>query len=115
MAAYPAFFALYPNAERTRGVRALQYSNGVRSHPLWMAYLAFDGLVVLLISVLITIILAAASPHAWFSLGCVFLCLFLYGIASTLLSYALSLVAKSQLSAFAFSAGGQAYVAPFCE
>lgn len=110
MAAYPAFFALYPTAERIRGVRSLQYSNGVRSHPLWMAYLAFDGLVVLLISVLITIILAAASPNAWFSLGCVFLCLLLYGVASTLLSYVLSLVAKSQLSAFAFSAGGQAFM-----
>jgi hypothetical protein len=35
MAAYPAFFALYPTAERIRGVRALQYSNGVRSLPLW--------------------------------------------------------------------------------
>jgi hypothetical protein len=35
MSAYPAFFALYPTIERLRGVRALQYSNGVRSLPLW--------------------------------------------------------------------------------
>lgn len=35
MAAYPAFFALYPTLERLRGVRALQYSNGVRALPLW--------------------------------------------------------------------------------
>ena len=35
MACYPAFFALYPTIERLRGVRALQYSNGVRSLPLW--------------------------------------------------------------------------------
>jgi len=36
MACYPAFFALYPTIERLRGVRALQYSNGVRSLPLWL-------------------------------------------------------------------------------
>jgi len=35
MACYPAFFALYPTIERLRGIRALQYSNGVRSLPLW--------------------------------------------------------------------------------
>ncbi|CZR50388.1 related to ABC transporter [Phialocephala subalpina] len=87
MAAYPAFFALYPTAERVRGVRALQYSNGVRSFPLWLAYLAFDGVIVLFVSVLVTIIFATAAPHAWFSLG-----------------------TRSQLSAFAFSAGGQAFM-----
>ena len=30
MAAAPAFFSLYPTAERLRNVRALHYSNGVR-------------------------------------------------------------------------------------
>ena len=34
MSAYPAFFTLYPTIERLRGVRALQYSNCVRSLPL---------------------------------------------------------------------------------
>ena len=34
--------------------------------------------------------------------------LFCYGIASTLLSYVISLAARSQLAAFAFAAGGQA-------
>ncbi|KUJ18709.1 P-loop containing nucleoside triphosphate hydrolase protein [Mollisia scopiformis] len=108
LAAYPAFFTLYPTAESLRGVRALQYSNGVRSLPLWSAYLTFDGVIVLFISVIVTLIFATAAPHAWFSLGTIFLCLFLYGITSILLSYVISLVARSQLSAFAFSAGGQA-------
>ena len=39
MAAYPAFFALYPTLERLRNVRQLHYSNGVRSVCLWSAYL----------------------------------------------------------------------------
>jgi len=38
MAAYPAFFALYPTLERLRNVRQLHYSNGVRSICLWYVY-----------------------------------------------------------------------------
>jgi ATP-binding cassette subfamily A (ABC1) protein 3 len=35
MAAYPGFFSLYPTVERTRNIRGLEYSNGVRSLSLW--------------------------------------------------------------------------------
>jgi hypothetical protein len=108
MAAYPAFFSLYPTIERIRKIRALEYSNGVRSLPLWLAYLAFDFCISLVVSVLITIIFAAAATHAWYSLGHLFVVLVLYGVASILLSHVLSLIAKSQLAAFALSAGGQA-------
>jgi hypothetical protein len=73
-----------------------------------LAYLAFDAIIVLFESVLITIIFATYIPNSWYYLGELFVCLFLYGVASILLSYAISLIAKSQLSAFAFSAGGQA-------
>jgi hypothetical protein len=52
--------------------------------------------------------LGVAVPAAWWNLTFIWLCLFLYGLASILLSYVISLIAKSQLSAFAFSAGGQA-------
>ena len=107
MCAYPAFFALYPTLERLRSVRQLHYSNGVRSVCLWSAYLAFDFTIVLATSVLSIIIFRAASD-AWYSLGYLFVVLFLYGIASTLLSYVISLFARSQLAAFAFAAGGQA-------
>jgi ATP-binding cassette, subfamily A (ABC1), member 3 len=133
MSAYPAFFALYPTTERLRGVRSLQYSNGVRSLPLWyvhfitirstdifpikslilylrLAYLVFDWIIVLIASAVVVIIFATCVPDSWYHLGDLFVCLFLYGIASILLSYVISLVARSQLSAFAFSAGGQAYV-----
>jgi ABC-type multidrug transport system ATPase subunit len=50
MSAFPGFFALYVNVERTRNVRALHYSNGVRAGPLWLAYTLFDFLIVLLVS-----------------------------------------------------------------
>lgn len=104
---YPAFFSLYPNIERLRNVRALHYSNGVQSFPLWLAYLCFDSLIALAVSVLAIIIFRSVSS-AWYHPGYLFVVLFLYGIASTLFAYVISSVAKSQLAAFAFSAGAQA-------
>lgn len=68
MSAYPGFFALYPTAERLRKVRALHYSNGIRSGPLWSAYTAFDFLFVLLVSV-VTVIIFAASWHGFYYPG----------------------------------------------
>lgn len=61
---YPALFAIYPTTERLRKVRALHYSNGVRSMPLWLAYLCFDALFVLLISA-ISVALIAAKGSYW--------------------------------------------------
>lgn len=107
MAAYPAFFALYPCLERLRNVRALHYSNGVRSLPLWLAYVAFDSVFVLVLSAIVLIIFAAASG-AWYHVGYLFPVFWLYGLASILLAYVISLFAASQLAAFAFCAGGQA-------
>ncbi|EHL02294.1 putative Retinal-specific ATP-binding cassette transporter [Glarea lozoyensis 74030] len=83
MAAYPGFFSLYPTFERTRKIRELEYSNGVRSLPLWLAYLGFDFLFVLVTSALSVIIFAVTSPDAWYHVG-------------------------TQLSAYAFAAAGQA-------
>lgn len=107
MAAYPGFFALYPTVERTRMIRGLEYSNGVRSLPLWLAYLTFDFLIVLLSSALCTVIFAAASS-AWYHVGYLFLIFMLFGMASILFAYVVSLFAKTQLSAYAFAAAGQA-------
>ncbi|KAI9803912.1 MAG: hypothetical protein M1825_001792 [Sarcosagium campestre] len=106
MSVYPAFFALYPTVERLRNVRALHYSNGVRSVPLWAAYVAFDFCFVLAASVLAIVIFAAKSS-AWFNIGYLFLVFLLYGISSTLLSYVISIFSRSQLAAFAFAATGQ--------
>ena len=107
MAVYPAFFALYPTIERLRNVRGLHYSNGVRSAPLWLAYTSFDFIIVLLTSA-VAIIIFRATKDVWYHIEYLFLVFFLYGLASTLLSYVISLFSRSQLAAFAFAAGGQA-------
>ena len=107
MAAYPGFFSLYPTIERTRNIRGLMYSNGVRSLPLWLAYLAFDFLIVLVSSAVVVIIFAAASS-VWYHVGYLFVVFTLFGLASILLSYVVSLLARTQLSAYAFTAAGQA-------
>jgi ATP-binding cassette subfamily A (ABC1) protein 3 len=108
MAAAPAFFSLYPTLERVRNVRGLQYSNGVRALPLWLAYLAFDFSIVLFSTSMVGIVFAAVAGGVWYQLGYLYLCLVLYGITAILLAYIVSLYAKTQLSAFAFAAGGQA-------
>ena len=106
-AAYPGFFALYPNLERRRFVRGLEYSNGVRALPLWLAYLAFDFIVVLASSALMTILFAALS-NVWYHVGYLFVVFALYGLASSLLAYLTSLFASNQLSAYAFTAAYEA-------
>lgn len=107
MAAYPAFFCLYPTLERLRKVRQLHYSNGVRSISLWSAYLTFDFIIVLAVSV-ISIVIFRGVNSTWYHIEYLFVVFFLYGLTSVLLSYVLSLFARSQLAAFAFAAGGQA-------
>ena len=107
MAAYPGFFSLYPTIERTRNIRGLEYSNGVRSLPLWLAYLTFDFIIVVASSALCVIIFAASSS-AWYHVGYLFVVFMLFGMASILLAYVVSLFARTQLSAYAFAAAGQA-------
>ncbi|KAM7204918.1 hypothetical protein V8F20_003380 [Naviculisporaceae sp. PSN 640] len=106
LSAYPAFFGLYPNLERRRFVRGLQYSNGVSPLPLWLAYTAFDFLIVL-VSSAIAIALFAGMAKLWYHVAYLFPIFVLYGLASTLLAYNISLACKSQLSTYAFTAAGQ--------
>ncbi|KAI0147675.1 hypothetical protein GGR57DRAFT_249827 [Xylariaceae sp. FL1272] len=100
-ALYPAFFALYPTYEKRSQVRALQYSNGIRPLPLLFSYWMFDFAFVLIISIVCTAIIS--SQAAWFGIGYIFLSQALYGLAATLVAYLVSLIARSQPSAFAFS------------
>lgn len=106
LCAYPGFFALYPNVERRSFVRGLQYSNGVRPLPLWLAYTTFDFLVVLIASAIMTALLAGLAS-VWHHVGYLFIIFVLYGLASILLAYVISLWSNNQLSAYAFTAGGQ--------
>lgn len=107
LSAYPGFFSLYPNIERRRNVRGLQYSNGVRTLPLWTAYVAFDFSIVVLSSALVVILMVALSS-VWWNPGYLFLIFMLYGLSSILLAYVISLFAANSLSAYAFTAAGQA-------
>jgi ATP-binding cassette, subfamily A (ABC1), member 3 len=74
---------------------------------MWFSYIIFDSLFVLLIAAICTI---AVSQEAswWYSAAYLFPVLALYGIASIIFVYIISLYASSQLGAFAFAAGGQA-------
>ncbi|KAK9473660.1 uncharacterized protein V1510DRAFT_413533 [Dipodascopsis tothii] len=106
LGAIPAFMALYPTMERLRHVRSLHYSNGLRVVPLWTAYAAVDFVLVLVWSVVCVGIFAGANSH-WYGLGYLFAVLFLYGLASTLVAFVISLFTKSQLAAFALTAAYQ--------
>lgn len=107
LCAYPAFFSLYPNLERRRQVRGLQYSNGVRPLPLWLAYTAFDFAIVLAGAVISIGLFAGLAPNLWYHVGYIFVIFLLHGLASILLAYNISLFSANQLSAYAFTAAGQ--------
>ncbi|KAL1842672.1 hypothetical protein VTJ49DRAFT_4583 [Mycothermus thermophilus] len=108
LCAAPAFFALYPNLERRRHVRGLQYSNGVRPLPLWIAYTLFDFGICVAAAVVAIAFFAGIATELWHHVGYVFLVLVLHGLASTLLAYVVSLVSANQLSAYAITAAYQA-------
>lgn len=107
MVCYPALLALYPTVERLRGIRAMHYSNGVRSLPLWLAYISFDFVIALVSSIVVTIIFRVMS-NVFYGLGYLFVVLVLYGFTSILLAYVVSMFATSQLATFAIAAGSQA-------
>lgn len=108
LSVYPAFFALYPSMERRRSVRGLEYSNGVRPFPLWIAYLLFDASIAVVSAAIVTAVWAGVS-EIWFHLGYVFLVFFLYAIASILMAYVVSLFTKTQLGTYAWAAAGQTF------
>ncbi|KAK5095484.1 hypothetical protein LTS08_008126 [Lithohypha guttulata] len=107
IAVAPAFFALVPTHEKLARIRSLLYSNGVRALPLWLSYASFDFIIVLIWSAIAVIIFTAVSS-VWYHVGYLFIVFFLYGLASILLSYVISLFSRSQLAAWCFAAAGQA-------
>lgn len=103
---YPAFYALYPTLERLRNVRALQYSNAVKPLSLWLTHILFDLGFTLVISIVSTVLLSIGT-RLWYHLPYLFLILLLYGISSSILSYIVSMLARSPLAAWALCASGQ--------
>lgn len=102
MAIYPAFFALYPTYERRSKVRALQYSNGINALPLWSAYMIFDMMFVLVITVVCTAFIIMLETEFW-AVGHLWLVQFLYGIAALLQSYIVSMFSSSQPAAMSWA------------
>ncbi|KAJ4470921.1 hypothetical protein J3R30DRAFT_3710877 [Lentinula aciculospora] len=107
MAVYPAFFAIYVSKERHSGVQAMQFSNGLSNTVgLWLGHLMFDW-IFSIISATVTIIIFASVSNQFHGLGLFWVVLVLYGIASTLFAYCMSLLVSSPLAAFAAVAGYQ--------
>ncbi|KAJ8113658.1 hypothetical protein OPT61_g4255 [Boeremia exigua] len=106
MACYPAFFALYPTNERISNVRSMQYSNGIRPVPLWLAHLSFDSIFIVIISAVATGLIAISTP-VWHGMGLVFVVFLLYGIVCALVSYIISMFAKNAITAWFMMALGQ--------
>lgn len=101
----------------------MQFSNGL-SNPLglWLGHLMFDSISAILLSTIIVIVFATVTDQ-FYGLGFLvgncrlmkylnltaiqWLVLVLYGFASTLFAYCLSLMVSSPLAAFALVAGYQ--------
>jgi ATP-binding cassette subfamily A (ABC1) protein 3 len=84
----------------------MQYSNGIRPIPLWLSHLSFDAIFILVISAVATGLLSMSTP-IWVELGYIFLILFLYGIVCALLSYIISMFARTPVTAWFMMALGQ--------
>ncbi|KAF8590206.1 P-loop containing nucleoside triphosphate hydrolase protein [Ramaria rubella] len=107
MGVFPAFFALYVALERRSSVQAMQLSNGLTNPAgLWLGHLLFDGVFCSILATIIIIIFAVASTQ-FHGLGYFWLVLVLYGLASALFAYCVSLFTASPLAAFAAVAGYQ--------
>lgn len=107
IAVAPAFIGLYATFERLSKVRAMQYSNGLRVVPLWLAYTLFSFVFWVVLSAILTGIIASANSGLY-GMGYLFVCFVLYGLGSILVSFLFSLIVQSQLAAFAITAAVQA-------
>ncbi|KAL3417886.1 ABC transporter [Phlyctema vagabunda] len=95
---------IYPAFEKKSRVRALHYCNGVSPFALWTAYLMFDMQFVFVQSLAVWIMLfSGALQRIWYSPGYIFGALLLFGMATALGTYVLSLFVKR--APFAIAAG----------
>ncbi|CAG8951276.1 hypothetical protein HYFRA_00008025 [Hymenoscyphus fraxineus] len=94
---------IYPVYERVMRVRALQYCNGVSPAALWVAYLLFDMQFIFIQAIFVYGLLYASVPHVYYQGSYIFGAFILFGIATYLGCYLLSLFVKK--AAFAIAAG----------
>lgn len=101
---------IYPTSEKLNHVRALHYCNGVSPFALWVAYLLFDSQFIILQSVVVWGLLFAGSlTQLWYEPVYIVGVFILFGIASYLGAYIISIVVKR--AAFSVAAGLHVFLA----
>lgn len=95
---------IYPAFEKNNHVRALQYCNGVSPFALWLGYLLFDIQLILIQTIIVwSIAFTGRNTDVWYAPSYLFGVFILFGIATYLGTYVLSLFTKK--AAFAIAAG----------
>ncbi len=104
-AVWPAFATLYPSQERRSGAKAMLLTNGQRPLPLWLGHLLAEIPVIILATVPVAVVYGVFQSGRQFeSVGLLWVCLFLYGIAGTLQSFLITHFTPNPLAAFAVAA-----------
>jgi ABC-type multidrug transport system ATPase subunit len=99
---FPGLFGLYPNTERLKNVRSLQYSSGVRTLPVWAAHIIFDFGIILVPMILAAMIFVVSS-NSWYNGGYLFPIFMFYGLTTIIVSYFLSLISASPMATYAMT------------
>ncbi|RDL30175.1 uncharacterized protein BP5553_10453 [Venustampulla echinocandica] len=95
---------IYPAFEKINRVRALHYCNGVLPVALWLGYLLFDIQIILIQSIVVwALLFAGSAAKVWYASNYLFGAFILFGIATYLGTYLLSLYTRK--AAFAIAAG----------
>ncbi|PMD40375.1 P-loop containing nucleoside triphosphate hydrolase protein [Hyaloscypha variabilis F] len=95
---------IYPAFEKNNRVRALQYCNGVSPFALWFGYLLFDMQLIIIQAVFVWgLLFVGPLSKLWYESNYVLGAFILFGIATYLGTYFISLFLKK--AAFAIAAG----------
>lgn len=95
---------IYPAFEKNNRVRALHYCNGVSPFALWLGYLLFDiQLIIIQAFIVWGIVYAGSLTRLYYASSYILGVFILFGIATYLGTYVLSLFTKK--AAFAIAAG----------
>lgn len=99
---FPGLLGLYPNTERVKNVRSLQYSSGVRTLPVWAAHLIFDW-GIMLVSMILAAMIFVVSSDSWYNGDYLFPIFIFYSLTTIILSYFLSLICATPMATYAMT------------
>ncbi|KAL6866739.1 P-loop containing nucleoside triphosphate hydrolase protein [Trichoderma novae-zelandiae] len=99
---FPGLFGLYPNTERVKNIRSLQYSSGVRTLPVWAAHVIFD-LGIIVIPMILAAMIFVVSSDSWYNGGYLFPIFIFYGLTTIIISYLFSLICASPMATYAMT------------